>query len=301
MLIEYDFTVNQTRYTKAAMDEIPTFRPDLKTPADVASMIPTPDTVRGDYVTKMTALGAARDARNFGAAAVHEVCVEFLAQVRSVYRKNATVQEQLDRLLTGDERVCECITRGDQTTALWGTLPNVGTPPAAFIVRRLEGDVTKAQFDTLLGTARTADAALPVSDQDFQHAEADLHVKQATLHDFVTAALVQGRSQFPEGSAEREIIDAIPTVNPTVPPGQAVISGISYEGAEAKIVFGAPHATSYDVYAILPGETEFTLKAEDIIATTFSVFDIHGDFSFKVVGRNSRGTGPESDVATVNG
>lgn len=77
-------------------------------------------------------------------------------------------------------------------------------------------------------TAGGADTSIPAVDQDFQAAEGALHVKQADLEDFVTASLELGRSQFEEGSAERTIIDAIPTapngsgggggpIEPTIP------------------------------------------------------------------------------------
>ncbi len=60
-------------------------------------------------------------------------------------------------------------------------------------------------------TAGGADTSIPAVDQDFQAAEGAVHVNQADLEEFLTAALELGRSQFEEGSAEREIIDAIPT------------------------------------------------------------------------------------------
>ena len=300
MLEMYDFSITQVRYIKAAMDEIAAYRPDFKSPADVAAMTPTPDTVRGDYVTKKTAASAGRDARNFGAKDVHDVAVDFLAQARSVYRKNPAVQEQLGRLLVDDKTFQQSITRGDQTSALWATLPQVGTPPAAFAVRRSEGDVSKAQFDTLLTNARAADVALPGIEQDFQKAEADLHVKHDTLDDFVTAALAQGRSQFAEGSAEREVIDAIPTEPAQNPPGQAVItSHVLVDATHVKLTFDAPDATSFDVLYQSPAEEPFQAVAEDIIEKEFTASVITGDNNFKVVGRNSRGTGPESAVATV--
>ena len=300
MLEMYDFSVVQVRYVKAATDEIPEFQPDYKSPADVAAMLPTPDTVRGNYVTKKTLAGAARDARNFGAKAVHEACVDFLAQARSVYRKNPAVQEQLDRIIIKDETCQQCLTRGDQTSALWSTLPEVGTPPAAFTIRRSEGNVSQLDLDNLIEEARAADVALPSADQNFQRAEADLHVKHHGLDDFVTAALAQGRSQFGEGTAEREIIAAIPTAPAQNPPGQAVISSATLvDGTHAKLVFDAPGGTSFDVLYQSPAEEGYNLIAEDIIEREFIAPVVTGDNTFKVVPRNSRGAGPESAVATV--
>jgi hypothetical protein len=272
MLEMYDFTILQVRYIKSAMDEIATYRPDYKTPSDVTAMLPSPDTVRSDYVTKKMLASGTRDA----------------------------VQEQLNRLITRDETFAQCVTRGDQTSALWGTLPQVGTPPAAFSIRRSEGDLTKAQFDTLLTNARTADVALPPADQDFQHAEGDLHVKHHNLEDFVTAALAQGRSQFAEGTAEREVINAIPAEPAQNIPGQAVISSaVLVDGTHAKLIFDAPNATSFDVLYQSPAEEPYHVVAEDIIEREFIADVVTGENNFKVVGRNSRGNGPESDVTDV--
>ena len=136
MLEMYDFTVTQVRYVKAAMDEILGYRPDGLTPATVAALTPNPDPIRADYILKKDAAGTARDARNNGATAVHEVGVDFLAQAGSMYRKNPVVKEQLGRILLQDQTFSQCMTRGDQSSAIWGTLPQVGTPPAAFVVLR---------------------------------------------------------------------------------------------------------------------------------------------------------------------
>lgn len=63
---------------------------------------------------------------------------------------------------------------------------------------------------------------MPAADEAAQAAEADVHVKLAEFGDFGMAALEQGRSQFSEGTAEREIIDAIPLENNTGGGGTAV-------------------------------------------------------------------------------
>ena len=307
MLEMYDFTIAQVRYVKAAMEQIPAFRPDYKTPADVAAMIPNPDPVRTTYVTKKTVADAARDARNNGSKEIHDVCVDFLAQARSVYRKNPAVVQQLGRITVKDQTFQECLTRADQTSALWGTLPNVPTtPPGPFKVLRVEdavdGAVLKADLDALIATARAADIALPPADTDFQKAEAELHRKHDDLDDFVTAALAQARSQFGEGSSEREIINSIPTQPATQAPDKAVITEAVVLGpAEGRVSYEAPRATSFDVYRKNPGQPAFLLVAEDDIRRSLTFTDLTaGITQVKVVGRNSRGTGPESTVAQFN-
>jgi hypothetical protein len=302
MLEMYDFTVTQVRYIKAAMDQIASFRPDGLSPVDVAALTPNPDPIRANYVTKLTAAGVARDARNNGATAVHDLGVLFLSQARSTYRKNPSVLEQLDRIMTKDQTFTNCMTRGDQTSAVWGTLPNVGTPPAPFKVLRDGTLVPKADLDTLIANARAADVALPGLDQLFQKAEGDLHVKHHELDDFVSAALNLGRSAYSEGTAERDMIDAIPSVPATHEPDKAVIASLVFDGGQVTITYDALHATTYKIFVKLPGASDFTQVAEDRIEKTFSLpLDTHGDWEFKVVGHNSRGDGPESDVATGNG
>ncbi len=301
MLEMYDFTVTQTRYVKAAMDQIPSYRPDGLTPAAVAALTPNPDPIRGDYITKKDAAGTARDSRNNGATAVHDVGVDFLAQAGSIYRKNTVVREQLGRILLQDQTFSQCMTRGDQSSAIWGTLPQVGSPPAAFVVLREGLPVTKANLDTMLTTARAADVALPGLDQAFQKAEAELHKHHHDLEDFVTAALVQGRSNYSEGTPEREIIDAIPTAPAQSAPDQAVITLAEITGSgEARVEYDAPRATSYDVFVQRPNDADFVLEAEDRIEKFLNLTNVTtGITRVKVVGRNSRGTGPESDVAEL--
>ncbi len=97
------------------------------------------------------------------------------------------------------------------------------------------------------------------------------------------------------------IRDEIPTQEDTPKPEKAVILTIVYESSAATITFAALHATTFDVYMRILPEAEWTKVASKITATTFSHADTHGDFEFKVVGRNSRGPGPESDVASISG
>lgn len=50
-----------------------------------------------------------------------------------------------------------------------------------------------------------------------------------------------------------------------------------------------------------PGDAAFAVVADDIIVTTYNATGLAaGAHEYKVIGRNSRGTGPESDVSTVN-
>jgi len=94
----------------------------------------------------------------------------------------------------------------------------------------------------------------------------------------------------------------IPTGPSWQSPAKAVITAATSPGVGAvHLEFSATHATSYDVLHEGPGDPAFTLVADDIIVTTYNATGlVAGAHECKVLGRNSRGTGPESDVSGVN-
>ncbi len=217
-----------------------------------------------------------------------------------MYRSNGSVQRQLDAILVQDQSPQETFTRAGQTQACWASLPLVGTPPAAFKVGHDNVDMVKADFDTLVATATPLQADVDAKRFDWEKQQGLVNGKIKEWKEFIKSALEYGRSRYSEETPERGIIDAIVKERSTVAPGKAVISSIVYEGG-ATIVFDAPHATSFDVYMRISPEAEFTLVASDILEKTFTHTDTHGDFDFKVVGKNSEGDGPESDVASISG
>ncbi len=71
-------------------------------------------------------------------------------------------------------------------------------------------------------------------------------------------------------------------------------------GTQMQSEYDALHATSFDVLHKGPGETEFTIVADDTIDKVFDASGpVSGNHEYKVIGQNSRGNGPESEVATV--
>ena len=199
MLKLYDFALAQLGYLKAAMDELPSFRPDGRSPADVQALIDSAGPVRTDFLTAMTALEGARARRRTSIKTLHEACVDFGQQAPNAYRKEATVTECLESLPRNDRSIQETLARAEAILAQWAQLPPIGVPAADFTVAQVDEPLTRAGLE-----------ALRVVDQHAQLQRALLKGKQREVKDVVTAALTLGRSQFPKGSAQREIISAIP-------------------------------------------------------------------------------------------
>ena len=312
MLVEFDFAVTQTAYVNAAMDEIPAFRPDGETPAQVQARVDSATPVRLAYVAAKDAIDGARALRRASIETLHDGCVDFAAQGRSRFRKNPALMERFARLPKEDQTFQETMTRAGACAAFWATLPLVGTPPAAFAVGQGTGSLSLAGFEALMAAAGSADTAIPAVDQEFQAAEGDLHVKQAELEDFVTAALEQGRSQFEEGTAEREIIDAIPTapdgsgggggpVPPTIPLPTAPQNGSVGSGnpGSGDVNFDwqpAPaeqEVTDYHIYR--DGVLIATVQAPP---ATIGGFTSGEAVTLTVRGVNAAGEGPDSEPVT---
>ena len=211
MLVEFDFAVTQTAYVKAAMDEIPAFRPEGETPTPVQARVDSATVPRLAYITNHGChrwcpriapdldRDAARRLRGFRRAGPLALPQE--SRGRGALRAAAERRSDLpgdNDARGGDFRfLCDA---ADGGRAAGGLHRGPGTTTLEL-----------AGFNAMMTTAGGADTSIPAVDQDFQAAEGAVHVNQADLEEFLTAALELGRSQFEEGSAEREIIDAIPT------------------------------------------------------------------------------------------
>ena len=75
---------------------------------------------------------------------------------------------------------------------------------------------------------------------------------------------------------------------------------VGSRASQVHLEFDALHATSFDVLHQGPDETEFTTVADDTIDKTFDASGLaSGNHEYKIIGQNSRGNGPESEVMTV--
>ena len=311
MLEKYTFELLRLRYVKNAMDLIALYRPDGKTPAEVAAMIANaiaPTGPRGNYESAYATLQLAQGEYDEDITEGHGICVQVFPILRSRYRTDKGSSSAIDSLPTEDESPTATFNRLKAMSNLMGKLPN---PPGSSVPFKAWDGMGKTEFDLFI----TAIEGLPdpplvpgtqalkaTAVSEFEVAEGALHTAENTMEDFNTNALIQGRGQFPPGTANREVIDAIPTAPATQAPGQAVITDAGSPAAgAAHFNYDAPHSTSWDVFRKGPGQTVFVKVASDVIVKTYDAIGLAaGAYDFKVVGRNSRGDGPESAVSTVN-
>jgi hypothetical protein len=311
MFEAYNFELLRLRYIKLAMDAIASYRPDGKTPAEVGAMITTataPNNPRAKFEAAEATLQLARGEYAEDLAEGHEICVQVFPIMKSRFRADPGSTSAIASLPTGDQSGNETLTRLKAISNLWGKLPN---PPGSATVFKAWDTMDKAAFDQFI-TAIEGSAGPPVivgtleakanAESALQVAEGAIHELEAVMADFTTNALIQGRAQYPEGTPNREVIDAIPTAPATQPPGQAVITNASSPAAgEAQFDYTALHATSWDVFRKGPGQANFVKVASDVIVKTYRATGLAaGAYEFEVVGLNSRGEGPASAVTVVN-
>lgn len=308
MLETNDFHIVQLRFIKRAMDDFATYRPDGKTPAQVATMITTAKAVRATYMDAKTTLNLAMGNYNTAIAAGHGICVQVYPIMKSRYRTDPGSSSAIDSLPTEDETGTATLTRLKAISTLWGKLPN---PPGSATPFKAWDTMDKAAFDLFISAIEGLPgpplvpgtlAAKATAESDFQVAEGGLHTAEKSMEDFNTNALIQGRGQFPPGTANREVIDAIPTQPATQAPGQAVITNANSPAAgAAHLDYDAPHATSWDVFRKGLADTAFVKVANDVIVKAYDATGlVAGTYEFKVIGRNSKGDGPESAVSTIS-
>jgi hypothetical protein len=299
MTEEYDFHILQLRYIREAMNDFANYQPDDWTVALVDTFITGAKGVRTDFLDAKTEFDLAMGGRNSAHALLHDACVSVFGILKTRFRKDTVSSEVTAKLPVDDKTPADTLRRAQAISILWGKLPN---PPGSATPFKAWDTMDKTAFDALLAALDTKLETFTNETDDYEEAQGNLHKKDAEMTDFIGAALAQGRHQFPEGTPQREVIDHIPTTPAQQPPAKAVITAATSPGAgAARLEFSANHATSYDVLHKGPGDTAFTLVADDIIVTTYNATGlVAGAHEYKLVGRNSRGTGPESEVSTVN-
>ena len=298
MLDTTDFRLLQMRFIKRTLDDFASYRPDGRTPAQVLAMSTAAKAVRTAYLDAKTSLDLAQGGYNAAIAAGHGICVQVYPIMKSRYRADASSLEAINKLPIDDQSAAATSKRLEFTLSLWARLPN---PPESLTPFKAWETMGLTEFTAYLTNIVAKQELLDNADEQFQVEEGSLHQSDKVLDDFITAALIQGRAQFLAGTPEREVIDAIPTVPAQQAPGKAIISEATSPAAgAAHLAYDAPHGTTFDVLHKGPGAAAFTLVAEDTIDKTYNTSGlVAGSHAFKVVARNSKGTGPASDVSVV--
>ncbi len=298
MLDEYDFHILETRYVREAMNDFANYRPDDLTVALVDAIIASAKTTRTDFLNAKTDFDLAMGGRNSAVTNLHDACVSVFGIMKTRFRKDIVSSEVIAKLPVDDRTPADTLRRGQSTSILWGKLPN---PPGSLTAFKAWDTMDKAAFDALVTALDTKLDTFTNETDDYEEAQGNLHKKDGEMVDFISAALAQGRHQFAEGTPQRDVIDHIPTAPSTQAPAKAVIAvATSPAPGAAHLEFSANHATSYDVLHKGPADADFAVVADDIIQTIYNTTGlVAGAHEYKVVGRNSRGTGPESDVSVV--
>jgi hypothetical protein len=294
---EFNFTVTRLRYLDAVVTNIPGFTPDGRTAEEVAQLGTGADASLKQLLRKYNESNTANAGLQKSYAASHEACVSVYACMKSCYRKDTVSSATIQRLPKHDTNPEKTCTRMKAIADYWPTLPKVPGTNAPFAV----GDITQDAFDRMcddldkkLRNARMAETALTGDLKRFteQNAEWD---------NFINHALVQGRAQFKEGTAARAIIDRIPTTPATQEPDQAQVTAATNPANGAvRLEFSANHATSFKVLHKGPNDPEFSEVADVLLPGVYEAAGLAaGAHAYKIAGVNSRGSGPESAVASV--
>lgn len=301
MFGSFYFNRTRLRYLRAAVTAIPNFRPDGKDAAYVQTQITGLDTKQATFVDADQTLSLARGEFHERVAEGHKLCVKIFPILRSRYRDDVGSSAAISRLPTDDKTPDETKTRMKDTSVLWVKLPlltDPPNPPAAFTPWP---GMTQAVFEAARVAIDTDELAVTNATAPYELAQGDLNKAVSAAEVFATQATIQGRAQFDPGTAERDVIDRIPTEPAAQAPGKGVISAATSPAAGViEVTYDAPHATTWDVLLKAPGQTEFAVSVSDTIEKTATLTGLAaGSYEVEVRGRNSRGEGPVSDPSSV--
>ena len=298
MFVSFNFHLTQLRYIKAAMDVLATYRPNGKTPAQVQTMIDAANGVKSAFQGKDAALDLARGAYHQAVKDGHTVAFQVYGLMKTRYRNAPAALGAINNLPVDDDTPQKTNDRMEAISKLWPLLPNDPNTAAPFLPW---AGMDQVAFNALLANIGTGQTGFTAAFQDFQLAESNLHDSDEAMNDFAVSSLEEGRSLYLESSTEREVIDAVPIEAATQDPNQAVITvATSPAPGAGHVEYDADHATQFDVLHKGPGDAAFSVVADDVIVKVYDATGLAaGNHEYKVIGRNSRGDGPESAVSTI--
>ena len=294
----FNFSLTQLRRVKSVMDDFPAFRPDDLTPDAVELMITDAETVLGTAQGGWTDLNLARGVRDNAAKIGHDTSVDVYAVMKRRFRKDAASLDAINHLPVGDDTVDEILSRMELTAKLWGKLPN---PPGSATPFKAWATMGKTEYELLKEALFTALDDEKEKDEEWDKVNGAMKAKGTEIDDFVTTALVQGRSQFEEGTEERAAVDGIPTGPETPLPSQAEVTLDAPPGPGTMALgFASDHATTIRLFRRLIGEPDFPEVEIDLAPGAYQKTGLPpGNYEVKIAGENSRGIGPESEPISV--
>ena len=301
MLESFDFELGRTASFLAAMNQIATLRPDGRTPANVALIYSTADGVRTAYVGAGVAVTQTSGAVDEAWSQVHDASVGVTAAMRSLFRKDPASLRMIEALPTQDQSRDEIKKRADLLSATWAKLPLPPPPypvppgPGPHHVEPYAG-MTLLVYLGLVSSAKSLESAVPSVDTEYEKQEGLLHEEEVVLRDFNVAARSQGLAQFTEGW-EREVIEAIPTEPPSLPPSKGEITAVEAPGGPLiQVRVTSARASKFRLEGKGPGGTVFVVLVESWPTVRIPcTLPMVGAWILRVRGENAKGEGEWSD------
>lgn len=304
MLITFDFEYDRLLSILAAMNLIPTYRPDAQTPVQVAAKQAAADAVRDAYINADQTLSLHLGAIDVAWGAVHDVSVAAHGAMMSLYRKDEASLRALASVPTKDQSRREIELRAKSLSALWAKLPlppgyPVPPGPGPHTVEPSPGS-TLLNYLGLIGAAHSLEGQTANIKAEFEKQEGKLHEQESILRDFNVNAREQGMLQFTSGW-QREVIEAILTAPPELPPSKGEIKDVEAPGGLNILVqVSAARASKFRLRGKGPGMVDFiTLVAEWPLVRIPCALPAVGAWTLQVQGFNAKGDGEWSDELAV--
>src|SRR3954452_25357402 len=113
MPTEYNFHIEQVEVIRQVMLDLADYRPDGKTPVQIATLITSAETARDTYRDKKTDLELCRGGIDLAVGEAHDLCVRIYGIMTSVYRSDAKSRSAMDKLPVEDQSREETMERGE--------------------------------------------------------------------------------------------------------------------------------------------------------------------------------------------
>jgi hypothetical protein len=293
----YLYVHTRLRYLAVATQLSPSFAPDGHPNGYAAQQVTAAGDGFNDLLTKFNAAKIADGTLKQDTDTCHDLCVSIYACLKSCFRKDIKSSTAIRALPKEDHSPDRTLARMKAIANLWPTLPNVPGTNGPFVA----GDQTKITFAALANDFDATVSAAKLASGDYAGAAALFHKQLGEWDNFVSAALVQGRALFKEGTAQRANIDRVPTAPAPQGPEQASLSlAASPAAGTVHLQFHAEHATSFQIWHKGPGEGQFTQVDDVLLPGDYVKSGLPGGWhEYKGVGVNSRGEGPASEPASI--